>query len=51
MLSGQFQKVYSNPDLKKINDNIEFMTKYLEGDIKPVDKEGNIVEPKKKEDK
>lgn len=45
------KEIDNNPDLKKINDNIEFMTKYLEGDIKPVDKEGNIVEPKKKEEK
>ena len=44
-------EIDSNPELKQINDNIEFMTKYLEGDIKPVDKEGNIVEPKKKEEK
>lgn len=44
------KQIDDNPDLKKINDNIEFLTKYLEGDIKPVDKEGNIVEPKKKEE-
>ena len=50
-ISSEFKKdIESNPDLKKINDNIEFITKYLEGDIKPVDKEGNIVEPKKKEE-
>ena len=43
--------IEANPALKQINDNIDFMTEYLKGDIKPVDKDGNIVEPKKKEDK
>jgi len=45
------KQIEANPTLKQINDNINFMTKYLEGEIKPVDKEGNIVEPKKKEEK
>lgn len=42
--------IEANPALKQINDSIDFMTEYLKGDIKPVDKEGNIVEPKKKEE-
>lgn len=41
----------ANPELKQINDNIDFMTEYLKGDIKPVDKDGNIVDIKKEEEK
>lgn len=43
------KEIEENPELKQINDNIEFMTKFLEGEIKPVDKDGNIVETQKKE--
>lgn len=45
------EAIESNPELKQINDNIDFITDYIKGDIKPVDKEGNIVEPKKEETK
>ena len=44
-------EIENNPDLKEINDNIEFLTGVLKGDIKPVDKEGHIVESKKEENK
>lgn len=44
------KQINENPDLKKINDNINFIAEYIKGDIKPVDKEGNIVEAKKKEE-
>ena len=43
-------EIESDEDLKKINDSIDFLTEYIKGDIKPVDKEGNIVEPKKAEE-
>lgn len=37
-------EIDSNPELKKINDTIEFTSKMLSGEIKPVDKDDNIVE-------
>ena len=47
-LSDSFDKEISeNPELKAINDQIEFTTKYLLGEVKPVDSDGNIVEAKK----
>ena len=41
------KEIEDSPALKAINDNIEFTSKYLAGEIKPVDKEGNIVGEKK----
>lgn len=41
--------IESDPQLKLLNDTIEFNTNYILGNIKPIDKDGNIVEPKKKE--
>lgn len=37
-------EIDSNPDLKKVNDLIDFNTRLLTGEIKPVDKDGEIVE-------
>lgn len=48
---GLKEEIDSNPELKNINDNIEFMKGVILGDIKPVDKDGNIVEAKKEEKK
>lgn len=48
--SDMKETIDNTPELKEINDEIEFMTKYINGEIKPVDKDGNIVSPKKKEE-
>lgn len=48
---GLKAEIESNPELKNINDNIEFMKGVILGDIKPVDKDGNIVEAKSEEKK
>ena len=45
------ETIEANPTLKGINDDINFMTEYLKGEIKPVDKDGNIVDIKKEEEK
>lgn len=42
-------QINSDEKLKNINDTIDFISEYIKGDIKPVDKDNNIVEPKKKE--
>lgn len=42
-------EIESNAELKQLNDSIEFMKGYILGDIKPVDKEGHIVEAVKKD--
>ena len=40
-------EIEKDPELKNLNNNIEFMKGVIMGDIKPVDKDGNIVEAKK----
>ena len=40
-------EIENNAELKQLNDSIEFMKGYILGDIKPVDKEGHIVESNK----
>lgn len=40
-------EIENNPELKEISDTIDFMAKYINGEIKPVDKDGNIVKSKK----
>ena len=37
-------EINADPELKAINDTIEFNTGLLNGDIKPIDTEGNVVE-------
>ena len=37
-------EIENTPNLKQINDTIEFVKGMLLGDIKPIDKDGNIVE-------
>ena len=38
-------EIENNPELKNINDTIDFNMRYINGEIKPVDENGNIVEP------
>ena len=48
--SGELDtEIKNTPELKQISDDIDFITQYLKGDIKPVDKEGNIVGEEKVE--
>ena len=42
--SGLKEEIEKNPELKEINDNIEFTTQYLLGNIKPIDDKGNLVQ-------
>ena len=44
------EEINSTPELKNINDTIEFTKKMLLGEIKPVDNEGKIVEFKTPEE-
>ena len=37
-------EIDNTPELKVINENIDFMTRLLSGEIKPVDDKGNIVD-------
>lgn len=44
-LSKDFEEeINNNEDLKSLNDTILFQSKLLTGEIKPIDKDGNIVE-------
>lgn len=44
-ISGELkEEIESNPELKRINDTIDFTTRMLSGEIKPVDENDNIVE-------
>ena len=37
------KEIENSPTLKEISDTIDFMTKYINGEIKPLDGDGNIV--------
>lgn len=50
-ISGNLKaEIDATPALKELDDTIEFMTGVLMGDIKPVDKDGNIIIKKSKEE-
>ena len=42
-------EINNDESLQSISKTIDFITDYIKGDIKPVDKDNNIVEPKKED--